>query len=205
MCKHGWYLIGTVLNWNNYLHHENGRKFFVRVKRWPKPFPFGLFEGKAALLKLRLRPNFTNINTNSLTPLHHKASDLITLIKYIGVEFWGNWYELVFIIAWLLCCRWALKWLCLSFLKSSWDMLLWSTRFIAWEKIFKRSVITPDSLCIQAVFIACHWDNNLIWQADCVLLKLKDSSCLTAHVRCRYEDLLHAENQEDCVTGLVCR
>lgn len=146
-----------------------------------------------------------NLNTNSLTHLHRKACDLITLIKCIGVGFWGSWYELVFLIAWLYCHHRALKWLCLSFLKYSWDMLVWSTRFVAWEKIFRRSIITPDSQCVWAVFITCHWDNNLIWQADWMLLKLKDFGCLTAHVKCSYEDLLHEENQEGCVTGLVCR
>lgn len=58
-----------------------------------------------------------NLNTNSLTHLHHKVCELITLIKYIGVEFWGNWDELIFLVAWPQYPHQALKWLCLSFLK----------------------------------------------------------------------------------------
>lgn len=70
-------------------------------------------------------------------------------------------------------------------------------------KIFKRSIIIPDSQYVQAVFMACHWDNNLIWQADWMLLKISDFSYLTAHARCS-EDLCE-ESQEDCGTSMFCR
>lgn len=89
-----------------------------------------------------------NLNTNSLTHLHCKTCGLITLIKYIGMEFWEDWYELVFLMTWLYWHHRALKWLCMSFLRYSWDMFLWSTMFITWEKYSRDQLL----LLIHNVF-----------------------------------------------------
>lgn len=103
----------------------------------------------------------TNLSTNSPTHLPYKACDLIILIKCIGEEFWGNGYELVFLITWLYCNHQALKWQCLIFPKYSWDMLIWSTKFIAWEKYSRDQLL----LLTHSVFKLSLWlvTETIIW------------------------------------------
>lgn len=100
-----------------------------------------------------------NLNTNSHLP--HKACDLITLIKCIGEEFWGSGYELVLLIAWLYCSRQALKWWCLILLTYTWGALIWSTRFIAWEK-YSRGQLLPLT---HSMFKLSLWlvTETIIW------------------------------------------